>query len=71
MQRKIPLVTDQIYHVFNKSIRSEIIFPKTRDYQRMVDTLTFYQFAEPPLSLSLFLNYLNNSRYPLRQHLDD
>lgn len=50
--RKVPLVVDEIYHVFNRSIAREPIFLHNKHYQRGLDLLDFYRFNRPPLRFS-------------------
>ena len=52
--RKPPLVTHEIYHVFNRSIAKQPIFLNTRDYQRVLETINFYRYQKPPVRLSHF-----------------
>lgn len=53
--RKTPLVTEEIYHIFNRGIDRRITFTIKREFQRAIQTLNFYRFSKPPLSLSKFL----------------
>ena len=58
--RRNPLVTGEIYHVFNRSIAKEPIFHKYYDYQRFYDTTDFYRFNYVGFRFSHF-NRLNIS----------
>jgi len=53
--RAIPLVTGEIYHVFNRGIDHRPTFLNKRAFQRAINTLEFYQFSSPPMRLSKFL----------------
>lgn len=53
--RKIPLVTDQVYHVLNRGIASQPVFLGKKDYQRMLETILYYQNQNFPLSYSHLL----------------
>lgn len=53
--RKTPLINGQIYHVFNRGIDRRPTFTTKREFQRAVQTLSFYKFYKQPLSLSKFL----------------
>lgn len=59
--RKIPLVNGEIYHVFNRGIDRRPTFTTKREFQRAVQTLSFYKFYKQPLSLSKFLR-LNDKK---------
>ena len=54
-RRKEPLVTDEIYHVFNRGIDKRPTFTDRREFLRAVETLRFYKLINPPAKLSLFL----------------
>lgn len=50
--RKTPLVVDEIYHIYNRSIGGYPIFQQNRHYQRALDLLNFYRFDRPALRFS-------------------
>lgn len=62
--RKVPLVIDEIYHVFNRSIAREPIFLHNKHYQRGLELINFYRFDRPPLRFSHY------SRLPAPQKND-
>lgn len=62
--RRIPLVTGEIYHIFNRSIAKEPIFYKSADYQRFLEIIDFYRFNNPGLRFSFY------NRLPLAQKND-
>lgn len=62
--RKIPLVTDQIYHVLNRGVASQPVFLTKKNYARILDTSWYYQNQNPPLSYSHFL------RMPTKQKME-
>lgn len=51
-RRKTPIVTNEIYHVFNRSIASVPIFQNNSDYLRMISLFNYYRFSKPPLRFS-------------------
>ncbi len=53
--RKIPLITGETYHVFNRGIDRRPTFTNKRELDRAQKTISFYNFFEPPVSLSKFL----------------
>ncbi|PIU03563.1 hypothetical protein COT44_02550 [Candidatus Shapirobacteria bacterium CG08_land_8_20_14_0_20_39_18] len=53
--RFTPLVTGQFYHIFNRGIARQPVFLDKYDYQRMIDTLWFYHFAESSVKFSRYL----------------
>lgn len=53
--RKTPLVTDEIYHVYNRGINKQPTFNTKREYQRALLATQFYRVFNPPIRLSKFL----------------
>lgn len=52
--RKTPLVTNHIYHVFNRGINRAPIFLDKRDYQRFIDIIDYCRFSDYPVKFSSF-----------------
>ena len=50
--RKTPIVPNQIYHVFNRSIAGQTIFSIKKDYHRFVDVINYYRFDNIPIRYS-------------------
>lgn len=57
---KVPLVTGEIYHVYNKSIAEFVIFNNDTEYSRIKDTVKYYQIENQPVKFSQFGAYINN-----------
>ncbi len=53
--RKLPLVTDEFYHVFNRGVAKQPIFTNKGDYQRFVLTQKYYLHDRLPFKLSRLL----------------
>lgn len=51
---RLPLVTEEFYHVYNRSIAHAPIFLKKLDYQQALLTLSYYSFKKPAIKLSRF-----------------
>lgn len=64
-----PLVTNEIYHVFNRGIDHRLTFLNKREFQRAMNTLGFYQFTSPPMRLSKFLRLASSERERIIQQL--
>ncbi len=60
--RKIPLVTDEIYHVFNRGINKQPTFTNNWELKRAVDSVFLYRFDNPPVRLSQFLHLDDKKR---------
>ena len=55
MTRRIyPIVTDQIYHIFNRGIASQPIFFEKNNYYRFLDLINYYRFYSPNLRYSFY-----------------
>jgi len=52
MYRKHPIFSNQIYHVFNRSVASLPIFNENSDYVRMCRIIDYYRFVDPGLRFS-------------------
>src|SRR3989344_551564 len=52
--RNSPLVVDQIYHIYNRSVARKPIYLDKRDYERALSLIHYYSFNEPPLRYSHF-----------------
>ncbi len=61
-QRKIPLETGEVYHVFSKSIADYKIFSKERNFLRMFETVKYYQFEKLPVSFSYYIRIKKNGK---------
>ena len=57
--------TNGIFHLFNRSINSEIIFPKKSDNQRMLTNIAYYMQTEQPVSLSYYLAWCAKNKSPM------
>lgn len=69
--RIYPIVTDEIYHVFNRGINRQPTFTNKRECQRATESIAFYRFTKPPLSLSKFLRLEETKREEFLQALKD
>lgn len=68
-KRKIPLINEEIYHVFNRGVEHRPIFTNRRNYQRFIRTLNFYRFHPLPTRLSDFLTFSKKRRMELLDKL--
>lgn len=53
--RAMPLVTGEIYHIFNRGIDKRPTFLTKRHYARAIETIRFYRYSSPPFRLSKYL----------------
>ncbi len=53
--RITPLVTDEVYHVYNRGINKQPTFNTKKEYQRALLAIKFYKVSNPPIRLSKFL----------------
>lgn len=67
--RLVPLINDQYYHVFNRSIEKKPIFTEKREYSRMLATANYYQYSSQPMKLSSLLKLSNIQRDELTKQM--
>jgi len=67
--REIPLITDQLYHIINRGIASQPIFQDKKDYQRLLETIFYYQNLNIPLRYSFFLRLTSDQKNELLNRL--
>lgn len=60
--RKVPIVAGEIYHVFNRSVAGQEIFPGWSYYQRALETISFYSYNKPALRFSHYNNLAREQR---------
>lgn len=68
--RIIPLITDQIYHVFNRSVERIPIYTSIKAAKRAIDTITYYRFEHLPVRLSYFLVWSETKQKELLKQLE-
>lgn len=51
-RRYVKQVTDEVYHVYNRSVASQPIFNNSRECNRFIFLIDFYRFEKPPLRFS-------------------
>ena len=66
-QRRDILAPGQIYHVFNRSVERRTIFISKREYARMMDIVTYYQYAHRSIRYSQFLSLPEPSQNDIRE----
>lgn len=69
--RKTPIVKNEVYHIFNRSIAREPIFLSVKDYQRALEVLQFYRFNNPPLRYSFYNRLPNEQKEQFLKNLRD
>src|SRR5690349_20028121 len=52
--KRVPLVSGEYYHVFNRRDASQPVFLNKNGYSQAVQDLSYYRFVEPPVKLSAF-----------------
>lgn len=50
--RTVPFISNQVYHVFNRSIACLPIFIEKSDYRRVLSLINYYRFSKPSLRFS-------------------
>lgn len=57
LPRKVPLITGEIYHIYNRGLDKRPTFIDFNEKLRAYQTLRFYRFEAPPVRLSYFVRY--------------
>ena len=65
----MPIVTNEIYHVFNRGVASQPTFFNKRDYDRALESFFYYQNSKPPIKYSRFLSLPVKQRTEILQDL--
>lgn len=60
--RKVILAVDQIYHIYNRGIDHKAVFTTKWEFQRAIDVMKFYQFADLPFRFSKLLKLPSEDR---------
>lgn len=60
--RQTPLITDEVYHIFNRSVARLPIFLSKNDHQRALEVIDFYSFGNNYLSFSHFRRLTQEQR---------
>lgn len=53
--RKTPLISGNLYHIFNRGVAKLPIFTDIREYERAQELINYYRFANVPLKYSEFI----------------
>ena len=54
VRRLHPIIKNQIYHIFNRSVAKQPIFKTPNDYSRFINVSDFYRFSSPGLRYSFY-----------------
>lgn len=66
--RKVPLVNEEIYHIYSKSIAGFKIFRNKSEYRRMIKLFGYYNLSNSPLKFSDFLEIKDKNKF-FQKHL--
>ena len=68
--RKIPLVTGQIYHVFDRGTNRQSTFYSKLNFVRALKAINFYKSSKPPVKLSRFLDIADKRQIELLEVME-
>lgn len=68
--RTTPLVNNKLYHIFNRGVARQPIFLNKRDYERFLQTVSYYRFHKPPFKLSRLLQLPITNREIILKELE-
>ncbi len=60
--RIVPIVRGEIYHIYNRSIAKLPIFLHSKDYQRGLELIDYYQLNKPPIRFSHYKRMAEDQR---------
>lgn len=69
--RKTPLITGEIYHVFNRGINRQPTFTNSWEKRRAILTLKFYRFSGTPVRLSILLSTSSSNQKEVFDKLEN
>lgn len=77
-RRKTPIITGQIYHIYNRGIAGQPIFTSVYDYRRFVELIKYYRYLSPNLRFSFYhrlaidekQNYLKEMKLKKTPHIE-
>lgn len=67
--RDIPLVTGEIYHIFNKGVAGQPTFKTKRDYNRFLETMFYYQNEDVPIRFSKLMTLPSKQQLEILHYL--
>jgi putative transposase len=67
--RKIPLVTNYFYHVYNRGVEGRPTYTSTLEYRRFLNLLNYYRFEKLPTSYSNYKNYPKENKIRIMNEL--
>lgn len=67
--RIVPLVSGEIYHVVNRGVAGQTIFPDAFAHQRFLRLLNYYQYEDAPVKFSAFLSLNRDEREKVERQL--
>lgn len=68
--RKVPLTSYNIYHIYTRSISEYKIFSSDGEYERMLETISFYVAEKPPCKFSSFIELTKKTKQTKRLAFD-
>lgn len=67
--RKVVLVPQQIYHIFNRGVAALPIYLNTKSYLRFLNLVDYYRFSNTPFSFSKLISLPKEERESIRTEL--
>ena len=68
--RKTILAANQIYHVYNRGVEKRPIFLNKREYDRFIQLINYYRFANCPIKFSKFKVLPLEEKYNILKKLE-
>lgn len=68
---RIPLVTNEFYHIYNRGVARNPIFLSQSDYEQAILALSYYIYSNPPIKLSRLKELSQEQRNQVVQSIID
>jgi putative transposase len=68
--RSTPLVTGEIYHIFNRGVDRSNVFRNAHEYNRFLSAIEFYRYEESRVRFSTYLNASPQEKLIMREELE-
>jgi len=60
--RKDPLIENEIYHIYTRSISNFIIFRSDKNYKRIIESMYYYLSGKPANKFSKYIQLIDSSK---------
>ena len=69
--RKVPLITNYVYHIFTRSIDKKVVFKDDIDYIRFIETIKYYIYETLPFNFAAYFRLKNKDDFISKYDLNN